>query len=184
MTLSDLQDQMIKVEARNAQKLQQRNALDRYNSTSSGKSSSDRGDIAVIQNYVERPMLLDGTKFDMRIYVLVLSLSPLRVFLCREGLVRFCAAEYEEPTSKNTNANNMGAHLTNYSLNKGDVSYVHSDDPLDGTQGNKVVTDSQYATSNFKTTSVYRFPICKHACRVVNMFMLHAICLHISIHRM
>ena len=34
-------------------------------------------------------MLLDGYKFDLRIYVLVTSCDPLRIFLYDDGLVSF-----------------------------------------------------------------------------------------------
>ena len=48
----------------------------------------------VVQRYVEDTMLLDGRKFDLRIYVLVTRLQPLEVHLCKEGLVRVCTEPY------------------------------------------------------------------------------------------
>lgn len=35
-----------------------------------------------------QPFLVDGFKFDMRIYTLVTSCDPLRVFVYNDGLVR------------------------------------------------------------------------------------------------
>ena len=94
----------------------------------------------VIQRYLADPMLLpdgagNGLKFDLRLYVLISSLSPLRVFLCREGLVRVCSAPYEAPSKRN--AHKLTSHLTNYSINKYEATYEHHDDPTDGSKGTK-----------------------------------------------
>jgi hypothetical protein len=48
----------------------------------------------IVQEYVEKPFLLDGYKFDLRIYVLITSCDPLRVFLFNDGLVRMSTEKY------------------------------------------------------------------------------------------
>lgn len=39
----------------------------------------------VIQHYVSNPLLVHGHKFDLRIYVAVTCLDPLRVYVYQEG---------------------------------------------------------------------------------------------------
>eukprot|EP00996_Jenningsia_fusiforme_P001256 NODE_214_length_2721_cov_5.693488_g196_i0.p1 GENE.NODE_214_length_2721_cov_5.693488_g196_i0~~NODE_214_length_2721_cov_5.693488_g196_i0.p1 ORF type:complete len:838 (-),score=115.60 NODE_214_length_2721_cov_5.693488_g196_i0:116-2629(-) len=64
------------------------------------------------QYYVRRPLLANGFKFDLRIYVVVTSFDPLRIFLYRDGLVRFASEAYSSRT-----LNNKFVHLTNYCVN-------------------------------------------------------------------
>lgn len=62
------------------------------------------------------PYLIDELKFDLRIYALVKSVSPLKIFIYREGMARFATVKYEKPKKKNMK--NMCMHLTNYAINK------------------------------------------------------------------
>lgn len=80
----------------------------------------------VVQEYLSTPLLLQGLKFDLRLYVLVTSLEPLRYYVCREGLCRMAVEPYETPSKKNFHKLNM--HLTNYSLNKFSSSFVENTD--------------------------------------------------------
>ena len=75
---------------------------------------------SVVQEYINSPYLIDCLKFDMRIYVLVMSCDPLKIFLHKEGLVRFATQPYEkiDLNSDRDMMKNMFIHLTNYALNK------------------------------------------------------------------
>ncbi|XP_078486450.1 tubulin polyglutamylase TTLL11-like [Ciona intestinalis] len=79
---------------------------------------------AVVQKYIENPILLDGYKFDLRMYVVVARLHPVEIYLCKDGLARLCTVPYESPST--TNINNTLMHLTNYSLNKYSGDFIHT----------------------------------------------------------
>ena len=48
-----------------------------------------------------QPFLIDGFKFDLRIYTLVTGCDPFRIFVFKEGLARFATTKYNEPTHNN-----------------------------------------------------------------------------------
>jgi len=48
----------------------------------------------VVQRYLAKPALIDGLKFDFRIYVLINGCDPLRLYVYYEGLTRFATEEY------------------------------------------------------------------------------------------
>jgi tubulin polyglutamylase TTLL6/13 len=73
---------------------------------------------AVGQDYIS-PLLLGGLKFDMRIYVLVTSIDPLRVYVNTEGMTRFCTEPYAPG-----DLGSSFAHLTNFSLNRRNANFV------------------------------------------------------------
>ena len=76
-------------------------------------------DAYVISRYVEDPLLVGGKKFDLRLYVLVTSFRPLRVYLYAHGFARFCNVKYNSQIS---DMNNPYVHLTNVAIQK------HGDD--------------------------------------------------------
>ena len=76
---------------------------------------------AVIQEYISNPLLLEGLKFDLRLYVLIASYDPMEVYVSDTGLVRYCTVPYKPPSTNNLNNDYM--HLTNYAINKNNSSY-------------------------------------------------------------
>lgn len=94
--------------------------------------------------------MIDNLKFDCRLYVLVLSVDPLRIYLFKEGLARFSTAEYKAPTKKNLSNHYM--HLTNYAINcRNKGKFVFNKNLEDSDQGHKRTFTSvlEYITDNY-----------------------------------
>lgn len=72
----------------------------------------DQKDVFV-QRFVNNPLLIDGRKFDLGIYTVVTSLSPLRVYIY-EGdiLLRFCSQPYRPFDAKNVDKYVVGDDYT------------------------------------------------------------------------
>eukprot|EP00656_Telonema_subtile_P012284 TRINITY_DN16180_c0_g1_i11.p1 TRINITY_DN16180_c0_g1~~TRINITY_DN16180_c0_g1_i11.p1 ORF type:complete len:531 (+),score=143.88 TRINITY_DN16180_c0_g1_i11:149-1741(+) len=95
----------------------------------------DTSSDSVVQRYLHKPLLVDNTKFDLRIYLLVTSVSPLRCYLLKEGMARFCTNEYT--AVKGSNLGNQFMHLTNYAINKKNDNYEFNEDAEAADQGSK-----------------------------------------------
>lgn len=78
-----------------------------------------------MQRYLHKPFLIDGLKFDMRIYVLVAGTDPLRIFVYEEGLARLATEPYTAP--RTDNLSNHFMHLTNYAINKNSPNFVFNE---------------------------------------------------------
>lgn len=68
------------------------------------------------------PYLIDGYKFDLRIYVLITSCDPLKIFMYKDGMARFCTEPWD--IKNGPNYSNLCMHLTNFALNKDSDNYV------------------------------------------------------------
>ena len=93
------------------------------------------GEHYVVQKYLNKPFLVDGLKFDLRIYVLLAGCDPLRIYVYDDGLARFATEAYVAPTGKNLD--NMCMHLTNYAINKGNPNFVFNTSEENDNQGHK-----------------------------------------------
>eukprot|EP01022_Parablepharisma_sp_SALTPOND_P014233 TRINITY_DN191_c0_g1_i1.p1 TRINITY_DN191_c0_g1~~TRINITY_DN191_c0_g1_i1.p1 ORF type:complete len:624 (-),score=34.24 TRINITY_DN191_c0_g1_i1:6279-8150(-) len=89
----------------------------------------------IASQYINDPLLIDGYKFDMRIYLAITSIDPLRLYVYEEGLVRFATCKYSPMV--NHNKGNRFMHLTNYSVNKHNANFVANADPSADGVGSK-----------------------------------------------
>ena len=87
-----------------------------------GRSKEDEKDIEtyVVQKYIQFPLLVGGKKFDMRLYSLVTSFSPLKVYQYRRGFARFTNSRY---SSDPDDIYNGFMHLTNVAIQKTAENY-------------------------------------------------------------
>eukprot|EP00756_Hemistasia_phaeocysticola_P009575 Hpha_TRINITY_DN14918_c4_g2::TRINITY_DN14918_c4_g2_i1::g.142982::m.142982/K16582/TTLL6_13; tubulin polyglutamylase TTLL6/13 len=90
---------------------------------------------AVVQEYVDQPLLIEDKKFDLRVYVLVTSVRHMSVQVFNEGLVRLCTEDYVAPSEENIDRTCM--HLTNYAINRQSENFVFNTDADQCDTGNK-----------------------------------------------
>eukprot|EP00929_Paragymnodinium_shiwhaense_P121029 TRINITY_DN9314_c0_g4_i1.p1 TRINITY_DN9314_c0_g4~~TRINITY_DN9314_c0_g4_i1.p1 ORF type:complete len:899 (-),score=169.42 TRINITY_DN9314_c0_g4_i1:133-2829(-) len=88
----------------------------------------------VVSRYLKNPLLINGLKFDLRIYVLVTGFEPLRVYLYKEGLVRFATKAF---STKRQHIGDAYRHLTNYSVNKRASNFLQNREVTDPGFGHK-----------------------------------------------
>ena len=89
----------------------------------------------VAQEYIDPPYLIDDLKFDLRIYVLLYGIDPMRIYQFNEGLARFATQTYKTP--KRSNIKNVYMHLTNYAINKENSNFIQNEDENGMGEGHK-----------------------------------------------
>lgn len=77
----------------------------------------------IASEYIANPLLVDDYKFDLRIYVAITSINPLRIYIYEEGLTRFATQKYSQDSM-----NSRYKHLTNYSVNKFNANFIKNTD--------------------------------------------------------
>ena len=80
----------------------------------------------MVSRYINNPHLLNKHKYDLRLYVLVTSFDPLKIYLYNDGLVRFATEKY---SNANKSLKKRYVHLTNYSVNKNAPKFERNSNP-------------------------------------------------------
>ncbi|KAK9703147.1 Tubulin-tyrosine ligase family [Popillia japonica] len=88
----------------------------------------------VVAKYISKPLLVEGHKCDLRLYVAVTCFDPLLIYIYEEGMVRFATVKYD---ASHKSLWNPCMHLCNYSINKYHSDYIKSDDPCAENVGHK-----------------------------------------------
>ena len=97
----------------------------------------------LINKYVSFPHLIYEKKYDLRIYVLISSIAPLKIYLYHEGLVRFATENYN---LNEKDLNNRYIHLTNVYINKLNRKKYHKSEDKNS---------EKYSKWNFETYFKY-----------------------------
>ncbi len=75
----------------------------------------------IVSKYISNPHTIGNKKYDLRIYVLIGSYTPLRIYLYDNGLVRFATEDYNK-----NNTDNVYVYLTNFSININNPKYKNN----------------------------------------------------------
>jgi len=112
----------------------------------------------VVQRYLQQPLLIGGKKFDMRLYTLVTSFSPLKVYTYRRGFARFTNSRYSN------DINDIFKHLTNVAIQKTADNYDERTGGKMELQALKMYLMSRYGVERvdalFWEVSGYTFVFC------------------------
>lgn len=85
---------------------------------------------SVIQRYIDRPLLIGGYKFDLRLYVLISRAHPMEIWLFDDGIVRFSTEKYQHPSDEGFRPDQLLGHLTNASIHKNSTTYAEDKDVI------------------------------------------------------
>lgn len=88
----------------------------------------------LIMDYIANPHTINGFKYDLRVYVLISSFDPLRVYMYKDGLVRFATSKY---TTSSKDLGKKYVHLTNFSVNKHSPNFVKNQQADRDDEGSK-----------------------------------------------
>ncbi len=121
-----------------------------------------------LNNFVVQPLLMDpclihGKKFDFRTYVLITSITPLRAYIYKEGLVRLASSKYDHNATKggkeqqfltNTSIGKKYTHLANLTWTFEKLRYYFDEI---GVNSGKVFDSLNEAIVRTLLTSEYKF---------------------------
>ena len=112
----------------------------------------------LLQKYIEKPLLYQGRKFDIRLWVLLIGNKPNYVYIFKEGHLKASCLKY------NLNSNDPYIHLTNYSIQKHNLNFSKIE------IGNEIpFKDFQKELDNLNTGINFRKMIYPKICKIVRI---------------
>lgn len=100
----------------------------------------------VIQKYIERPLLIHETKFDIRQWFMIDSFSPLKIWSYLDSYLRFSSRPFSLID------HNQAIHLCNYSIQKN-----YDDQSQPGQRNPELPEDNMWTNSQFDSWYYERF---------------------------
>ena len=120
----------------------------KYNSPEKNKNNNSNGikcENIILQKYLEKPLLYQGRKFDIRIWVMIITNRENEIFIFKEGHLKATSLKY------NPDSNDLFVHLTNYSVQKYHSNFseieIGNEIPFDDFQ---YELDRNHSKKNFK----------------------------------
>lgn len=84
--------------------------------------SQKLGEALVVQKYIHKPMLINGNKFDLRLYALVTCWDPLKVYVYKQGTFSFSSSSYYSQACSGMNESVRASTLFTYIC-----THIHAD---------------------------------------------------------